>query len=75
MWWNGPPPMWGWGMMIFPFVGIFFMIVFLFFMFQMIRGRGFVGHHRETDLDDLKREIRELKEEIRSLKSTRGGSA
>jgi hypothetical protein len=31
--------------------------------------------HRESELGDLKREIRELKEEIRSLKSHKGGLA
>ncbi len=68
MWWNGTHPMWGWGMMIFPFFGILFMVVCLFFMFQMFGRRGFTGSHRDGEIDDLKREIRELKEEIRSLK-------
>lgn len=69
MWWNGPAPMWGWGMMLFPFFGIFFIIVCLFFMFSMMKGRGsFTGNYRDSELEDLKREIRELKEEIRSLK-------
>ena len=76
MMWNGYDPMWGWGMMVFPFFGILFMIVFLFFMFQMFRGRScFTGNYRESELDDLKREIRELKEEIRNMKSNRGGSS
>ncbi len=71
MWWNGGPhPMWGWGMMIFPFVGMLFMVVCIFFMFQMRSRRGyFMRDHREHDIDDLKQEIRELKEEIRKLKS------
>ncbi len=69
MWWNGVHPMWGWGMLIFPLFGIFFIIVILFFMFQMFRGRGcFMGSYRDSELEELKREIRELKEEIRSLK-------
>jgi hypothetical protein len=75
MWWNGLPPMWGWGMMIFPFFGILFMIVCLFFMFQMFNRRSFMGGPRGDEIDDLKREIRGLKEEIRNMKSNRGGSA
>ena len=71
MWWNGPPPMWGWGMMIFPFFGILFMVICLFFMFQMFSRRGFMGGHREDEIDDLRREIKGLKEEIVKLQSGR----
>ncbi len=53
---------------IFPFFGILFMIICLFFMFQMFSRRGFMGSHRDGEIDELKREIRELKEEIQSLK-------
>ncbi len=69
MWWNGPSPMWGWGMMIFPFFGILFMVVCLFFFFYMFKGRGsFMRGSREDEIDDLKREIRDLKEEILKMK-------
>jgi|GEM_PF-980227 hypothetical protein len=72
MWWNGPPPMWGWGMMIFPFFGILFMVVCLFFMFHMFKGRGsFMSGQRDYEIDDLKREIKGLKEEIVKLQSGR----
>ncbi len=54
-------------MMIFPFFGILFMIVCLFFMFQMFSRGNIMRNHREDEIDDLKREIRELKEEIRKL--------
>jgi hypothetical protein len=69
MMWDGYHPLWGWGMMIFPFFGILFMVVCLFFMFQMFSRRGsFMGGHREDEIDDLKREIRDLKEEILKMK-------
>ena len=69
MWWNGAPPMWGWGMMIFPFFGILVMVVCLFFMFQMFRGHsGSMRDHREDEINDLKREVRDLKDEIRKLR-------
>ncbi len=67
MWWNGAPPMWGSGMMIFPFVGILMMVVCLFFMFQMFSHRGsFMGNYRQYELDDLKREISDLREKYES---------
>jgi uncharacterized membrane protein len=63
--------MWGWGMMIFPFFGILFMVICLFFMFQMFSRRGSMGGHREDEIDDLRREIKGLKEEIVKLQSGR----
>ena len=63
--------MWGWGMMIFPFFGILFMVICLFFMFQMFSRRGSMGGHREDEIEDLRREIKGLKEEIVKLQSGR----
>jgi uncharacterized membrane protein len=63
--------MWSWGMMIFPFFGILFMVICLFFMFQMFSRRGSMGGHREDEIDDLRREIKGLKEEIVKLQSGR----
>lgn len=67
MWWNGLSPMCGGGMMIFPFFGMLFMIVVLFFMFQMFSRRGFMGGHREDEINELRQEIRDLKMEIEKL--------
>jgi hypothetical protein len=53
--------------MIFPFFGILFMIVCLFFIFQMFGRRGFMGGHREDEINELRREIRDLKTEIEKL--------
>ncbi len=58
-------------MMIFPFFGILFMVICLFFMFQMFSRRGSMGGHREDEIDDLRREIKGLKEEIVKLQSGR----
>jgi len=69
MWWNGSPPMWGWGMMIFPFIFIILVVICLFFMFTTISRRGsFMRGHREDEIDELKRENKDLKEEILKLK-------
>ena len=74
MWWNGPPPMWGWGM-IFPFFGLLFMVVCLFFMFQMFSRRCcFMRGRREDEIDKLRREIKGLKEDIIKLRSGREAS-
>ena len=67
-WWNSPHPMWGiWW--IFPLMGLFFVIVVLFFISQFFgRRRGFCGGRRYDEIEDLRREIRELKDEVARLR-------
>jgi hypothetical protein len=62
-------PMWGGGL-IFPFFGLLFMVVSLFFMNQMFSRRGcFMRSHCEDEIDDLKREFKELKRKSSNCKA------
>ncbi len=60
--------------MVFPLVGLLFMVARAFFCFRMVAGMaggGCMGRRREHAIqqpDDLHREIQELREEVRQLR-------
>jgi hypothetical protein len=66
--------MWGtWW--IFPILGLLFVAFMLAFCVRMMRGTmgsaGMCdrGGHQASEMDDLRREVRELREEIKQLKA------
>ncbi len=71
MWWNYGPPMWGFWF-VFPFMGFIFMLVMVFVVFQLVRGRGgMCGFRSESDdVRALRKEIRELRSEIEELRKS-----
>ena len=60
--------------LVFPFVGLLFMVAMAFFCFRMaggMAGRGCMGRRRDHTVqepDDLHREIQELRDEVRRLR-------
>jgi uncharacterized membrane protein len=71
MWWNGPGgPMYGWWFM--PLFGIVFLLIILFIVGRFFQGwGGSCGRPpagRDSDIDELKKEIKALRDEVRELK-------
>lgn len=71
MWWqHGPYMMWGQGWWIFPIFGMIICLIIVFFIFRfMVAQRGgFRGQQDQSQIESLRKEIRELREEIQNLK-------
>jgi uncharacterized membrane protein len=73
MWWNSPGgwgPMYGWWIM--PFFAVIFLLIVLFIVSRFFGGGGFCGRpnsDRDSDTEELRKEIKALREEIRELKN------
>jgi uncharacterized membrane protein len=76
MWWNGPAwgPMYGWWIM--PIFMILFLVIIFFIVSRFFgAGGGFCGRppvDRDSNIEELKKEIKALRDEIRDLKNKGG---
>jgi uncharacterized membrane protein len=78
MWGGYWGPMWGGFGWIFPLLGLLFMVVMIAMCLRMMRAMSSLGwmpgrgHSASTEIENLRREVRELKEEIRKFRERAG---